>query len=75
MQHLEKLVKSLFTEDAIIELANKLNDNKEADAFSTSSGSILLDNEEEVQVQIIVTRKKEDFYGDFDVVEHNTLVR
>jgi hypothetical protein len=75
MEHLEKLVKSLFTEGAIIEIANKLNDNKEADAFSTSSGSILLDNDEEVQVQIIVTRKKEDFYGDFDVVEHNTLVR
>ena len=63
------------TTETIIELANKLNDNKEADAFSTSSGSILLDNEEEVQVQIIVTRKKENFYGDFDVVEHNTLVR
>ena len=75
MQHLEKLVKSLFTEGAIIELAKKLNENKDVDAFSTSSGSILLDENEEVQVQIIVTRKKEDFYGDFDIIEHNTLVR
>jgi len=74
MEHLEKLVKSLFTEGAIIELAEKLNENKNADAYSTAAGFILLDNNEEVQVHIIVTRKKEDFYGDFDVVEHNTAV-
>ena len=73
MKHLEKLVKSLFAEGAIIELAEKLNKNKKADAYSTSSGCILLDNNEEVQVQIIITRKKEDFYGDFDVIEHNTV--
>jgi hypothetical protein len=75
MEHLEKLIKTLFLEGAVKELAENLNKSVDVDAFSTASGNILLDNNEEVQVQIIVTRKKEDFLGDFEVVEHRTVLK
>jgi len=70
---LKKMVDSLYLKDAIIELADKLNENKKADAFETLCGALFSDENEDYQVKVIVTRKKEDFIGAFDIIEHNTL--
>lgn len=71
---LDKMINSLFLKGAVKEMAEKLNANKNADAYETLCGALFLENNEDVQVKIIVTRKKEDFIGAFDVIEHNTLV-
>ena len=65
---LEKLIDSLYLKGAIKECAEKLAENKDNYAFSTACGSLVINENEEIQVQVIVTRKKEDFLGDFDVV-------
>ena len=65
---LEKLIDSLYLKGAIKECAEKLAEYQENYAFSTSCGSLVINENEEIQVQVIVTRKKEDFLGDFDVV-------
>ncbi len=69
----EKIIKSLFLEGAVKECAVELEKDNSVDAFSTACGSLILNETEEVQVQIIVTRKREDFLGDFDIVGHRTL--
>lgn len=73
MEHLEKSIKSLFFETATKEIATELNNNKEAHSYITSCGGLLLDNNEEIQVQIVVTRKKENFIGAFDIIEYKTF--
>lgn len=69
----DKLIKSLFLEGAVKQCAEELEKDKSVDAVSTASGILLVNENEEVQVQIIVTRKREDFLGDFDMVSHRTL--
>ena len=69
----EKLIKSLFLEGAVKLCAEELEKTKTVTAFSTSCGSLIINENEEVQVQIIVTRNKEDFLGDFDLLTHKTL--
>jgi len=74
MDNLKKMVQSLYLTNGVIELAKELDKTKEATSFSTSAGMLLLENNEEVQVQIIVTRDKEQFLGEFDVVQHNQVI-
>lgn len=72
---LEKLIDSLYLKGAIKECAEGLAKNYQSNAYSTACGNLLINENEEVQVQVIVTRKKEDFLGDFDIIEHRTFIK
>lgn len=70
---LEKSIEYLWLKSAIKDCYNRLEKSKDADAYETYSGSLLSEDEsQEYQVQIKVTRKTDDFLGDFDFVEHKT---
>lgn len=70
---LDKAIESLWLKSAVKDCYIRLEKSKDADAFETYSGTLLSgDEKEEYQVQIKVTRKKDDFLGDFDFVEHKT---
>lgn len=71
MKHLDKFIKSLYLEGAVKELSQNLNQKKDSFAFTTAAGTILLDNDEEAQVQVIVTRNKLDFLADFETVGYS----
>lgn len=71
---LEKSMETLWVKVAIKECYQMLNENKEADAIHTYAGSLISTNKtQEYQVQIIITRKEEDFLGDFDYVTLKTM--
>lgn len=72
MEDRQKQIDSLYIKEALRDCIDQMIKNKEADAYSGSCGELCLDNYEELQVQIIVTRKKTDFIGPFDIVEHKT---
>lgn len=67
---IDKLIDSLWAKSAIKQCAEELEKNKNADAFETKCGDLLLGDNEEVQVKVIVTRKSDDFIADFDLIEH-----
>ena len=67
---LEKAIKTLWLASAIKYCYVKLENSKDADAFETYCGSLVSEDEkQEYQVQLKITRKQEDFLGDFDFVE------
>ncbi len=71
---LEKMIKSLWVNQAIKDCYVNLEQNKEASAFETQAGCLLsMDGETPYQVKIIVTRNEEEFLGDFDHVEHKAF--
>lgn len=72
MEHLEKLIKSLSTEVSIKKCAEHLNDMKEAQSIITPVGHLLLDNNEEVQVQVTVTRVKAEMMPDLEYTVFNS---
>jgi len=71
MKHLEALIDSLWTKKSIEDCAVALNENKTLAHTKMSAGTLILDNGEEVQVQVIVTRQKDEdsLLGDFEMVE------
>lgn len=73
MANLDKSIEHLWLISAVKDCYNKLDENKGADAYETLSGTLLSsDEKQEYQVHIKITRKKDDFLGDFDFVEHTT---
>ena len=66
----EKLIDSLYPITAIKGCMTELNKNENAIAYESPCGHLILDNDEEVQVKIIVTRNMDDFLGPFDIVEY-----
>ena len=58
---LEKMIDGLFLKTAVKDCFNNLEKAKDADAYETQAGHLCsLDEMEEYQVKVIVTRKEED---------------
>ena len=51
------------------DLQRQLNDKRHLISVAQVAFESVLDNDEIVQVQVVVTRRKEDFIGDFETVE------
>ena len=67
---LEKMVDSLYLKTAVKDCFNGLCENNTASAFQTSAGGMVnIKTNETYQVQVIVTKDKDMFLGDFDLVE------
>ncbi len=73
MKQLEKQLEGLYTKIAIKDCVKALEENTSADAYESSAGMFVLNNNEVVQVKVIVTRKEDDFIGELELTEHNTL--
>lgn len=67
----DKILKSLFTEQAIKDCIVALNKNKECNAATSNAGYLLGSVGELLQVQIVVTRNEDQFLDDFEVVVFN----
>ena len=73
-ENLEKMIDGLFLKSAVKDCFDNLQKEKDADAFETQAGHLCsLDEKEEYQVKVIVTRKEDDFLGAFDNVKHSTF--
>lgn len=53
------------------ELIKKMNDNKSALHMRTNAVDFLLDGDDEVQIQVLITRDKNDFIKDFEMEVKN----
>ena len=71
MKNLQKLIDSLYVKVAIETMAEEMNKNKESDSFKSSAGELVLDDDEEVQVQVIITRNKKEFMDPFEIIQYN----
>lgn len=73
MQHTEKQIEGLFIQLAIEQAVAELEDSKQAFATETSCGHIVIDNGEAVQVVVKIIRGKDNWIGDFDIIEHREI--
>jgi len=71
---LDKLIDSLWTKVAIKQCAEELQQNTDVDSFETKCGDLVIGNNEEVQVKVIVTRKKDEFIGDFEMIARRNVI-
>ena len=75
LENLDKIIGSLWANSAIKDCYKNLEENKDADAYETLAGSLCsLDEKQEYQVKVIVTRKEDDFIGDFDHIKHTSSI-
>lgn len=73
MQQTEKQIAGLFIRTAIEQAVGEIEDNRKAFATETSCGHIVIDDGEAVQVVIKIIRGKDNWLGDFDIIEHVNL--
>lgn len=70
---IDKLIDSLYAKLAIKQCAEELEKNPDIDACETSCGALMINNDEDLQVKIIVTRNADDFIEDFDLIQHRII--
>lgn len=68
MEHLERFIDSTLElyKASVKDLSHELNNNKKLVSATQKGGIMLLDNQEQVQIQITITRNEDDFLGDFE---------
>lgn len=70
MEHLERLIQSTaeLYKACVRDLSHELNNNKQLASVTQKGGTILLGGQEEVQIQITITRNEANFLDDFETV-------
>lgn len=69
MQYQEKQIESVQTliNASIVECCGALENDITIGSAKAAGGELVIGQDEVVQVQVVITRHKEDFVGDFDM--------